>query len=395
MTGVALAINANAGAPTYSARAFREAVAGLKMFDGVALSGRQGIRPMGGTAANVVTVSGSTITVNLHAGQVSPSWASITGTYDVALTVIETHSLTPADVTNPRKDIVVGRVYDEDESANGGLRLYRTEYLVGTPGPSPAEQSVPVGAFKIATIDVPKVGSGSAAVTNNYAFTVAAGGVLPVRSQAERDAISNPGNGLTVHRMDKGWQEHHDGTAFRVYPNIVSFGSTAEFTGPGNGQVGYHVPTHKFWEYITSQWVPCRIDLQQQASAFVGSISSATYVPQTGGPDLTFIAPASGAVRISVKAAIVATAGDTTGRAAFEIWTGPTAGAGTGIYSAADNDSIAWQGSNNWEAGSGGMLVTGLTAGSTYTARMVYKRDAGTGTAGFARRRMTITDAAI
>src|SRR5262245_16109456 len=115
MTAVAWPINATAGAPSYRARQYPNTAAAMKMWGGVLLGVRQGIRPMGGTAANAGTLSGSTITVNLHAGEVSPTWATVTGTYDVALTVIETFSLTPADATNPRKDIVIGRVYDNDE----------------------------------------------------------------------------------------------------------------------------------------------------------------------------------------------------------------------------------------------------------------------------------------
>lgn len=394
MTGVAWPINASAGAPSYPARAYRNVAAALKMFDGIPMGGRQGIRAMGGSSANIVTLSGSTITINLHAGQVSPTWAAVTGTYDVALTAIETKTLTPADATNPRKDIVIGQVWDHDESAST-FRKYESVYIAGTAGPSPSEPAVPVGGIKLATIDVPASGGGSPVVTNNYMYTVAAGGTLPVRTETERNAVVNPGLGQGAYRVDKKWVEYHDGAGWRVYPQIVSFGATSEFTHPSVGQVGFHGPTKKFWYYDGTIWIPCTIDHHLDTVAFVGGITSATYVPQTGGPDITFTCPASGKVKISISSAIASTAADTTGRAAFEIWTGAVAGAGTGVYSASNNDSIAWQGTTNWEAGRSPVVVSGLTAGATYTARMVYLRDGGTGTTGFARRKMSICEAAI
>lgn len=390
MTGVALAINASAGSPSYSARSFRNALAGMKGWDGVPLSGRQGIRPMGGSSANVVTLSGSTITVNLHAGEISPGWAAVTGTYDVALTAIETHSLTPADATNPRKDIVIGRVYDNDESASG-LRLYRSEYIAGTAGPSPAEPAVPQGGIRLATIDVPQSGGGSPVVTNNYTLTAAAGGVLPVRTQTERDALVSPYSGQTVHRMDKGWQEHHDGTAWKVYPNAVSFGATSEFTSPSTGQVAFHTSTRMWWYYNGTAWVPEKLASQQQASGYV-TTTSGTYTALTGDPGIAFVAPMSGQIWVAIGSAAVPEGAGTTSRAAFQARTGGTIGSGTIIYTVDDTDSIANGSFANWEGGKES-IVTGLTPGTTYNVQMLYRRDGTTAAAGFSRRRISVKDA--
>lgn len=390
MTGVALAINASAGSPSYSARSFRNALAAMKGWDGVPLAGRQGIRPMGGSSANIVTLSGSTITVNLHAGEVTPGWAAVTGTYDVALTATETHSLTPADATNPRKDIVIGRVYDHDESASG-LRLYRSEYIAGTAGPSPAEPAVPQGGIRLATIDVPQSGGGSPVVTANYTITAATGGVLPVRTQAERDALVSPYNGQTVHRMDKGWQEHHDGTAWRVYPNAVSFGATSEFTGPVSGQVGWHTSTRMWWFYNGSAWIPEKLASQQQASGYV-TTTSTTYVALSGDPGIAFVTPATGQIWVHIAAAAVPEGTGTTSRAAFQVRTGGSIGTGTVVYTVDDIDSIGNGSFANFEAGKTA-LVTGLTPGTTYNVQMLYRREGTTAAAGFARRRISVSDA--
>jgi len=253
MTGVALPINASSGSPAYDARAFRAAMAAHKMWDGVPLAGRQGLRPMGGSNANIVTLAGSTITVGLHAGVVAPGWATTTGSYDVALTVAETHSLTPADATNPRKDIVIGRVYDHDESP-GGLRLYRSEYIAGSANASPAEPAVPQGALRIATIDVPQTGGGSAVVTNNYRFEASAGGVLPVRDTTDRDAIVNPYTGMTVYRMDRGWLEMYDGSAWRSHRMVIAPGNPHHVTHPAAGQTIIYTADGQTYQYSGTVW---------------------------------------------------------------------------------------------------------------------------------------------
>lgn len=256
MTGVALPINASSGSPAYDARAFRAAMAAHKMWDGIPLAGRQGLRPMGGSNANIVTLSGSTITVGLHVGVIAPGWATTTGSYDVAMTVAETPGpLTPADATNPRKDIVIGRVYDNDESPSG-LRLYRSEYIAGSAGPSPAEPAVPQGAIRIATIDVPMNGGGSPVVTNNYRYEVSAGGILPVRDFSERDAIVNPYGGMVVYRMDRGWLEMYDGTAWRVHRAIVTAAALSQIPNPTTDQIAFLATNGQPYRYSGSAWLP-------------------------------------------------------------------------------------------------------------------------------------------
>lgn len=309
--GVALAINASAGAPAYAARDYRNAAAALKAWDGVAVAGRQGIRPMGGSAANIVTLSGSTITVNPHAGEVTPGWSAVTGTYDVALTAVETHTLTPADATNARKDIVVGRVYDHDESPSG-LRLYRSEYIAGVAGPGPSEPAVPTGAVRLATIDVPQSGGGSPTVTNNYQLTAATGGILPVRSATERAAISNPYDGYAIYRIDRDWVEIHDGTAWRVVG--VPYGSsiadlTSAVTSPRTGQLGYITTGALPVRWSGSAWVPIPAlgEFAPPALSGSGTFSSGTQLiiatVNITDPGYSYYIHADGAIGWTVVAA--------------------------------------------------------------------------------------------
>src|SRR5690606_19396393 len=152
------------------------------MYDGRNLGARQGVRP-GGTQLQV-SLAGSTLTVQPGVACVDPGLSSVQGPYWVALPVAEQHTLQVADSSNPRKAIVVLQVYDHDEDSLT-MRLARTEYLPGMPGPSPSAPTVPPGAIRLATVDVPQSGGGNPAVTNDAPLTVAPGGILPVRSAGD------------------------------------------------------------------------------------------------------------------------------------------------------------------------------------------------------------------
>ncbi|MGC5664921.1 hypothetical protein ACN261_31525 [Micromonospora sp. WMMD723] len=205
-------INASAGTPAYNAAELRQGMALPLMYDGRVSGARQGVRP-GGPALQV-TLAVSTITVATGCACVDPGLSTAQGPYWVALPAAETHTLAAANATNPRKDIVILRVYDNDEDSSG-LRTARSEYLVGVAGASPSEPAVPAGAVRLATIDVPQSGGGAAVVTDRRPWTVAAGGILPVANQAARDALS-PYDGQYVHRLDTGALEGRSGGQWQV-----------------------------------------------------------------------------------------------------------------------------------------------------------------------------------
>jgi hypothetical protein len=205
-------INASAGAPAYSASELRQSHVLAFAFGGRTFGGRAGIRP-GGTQL-VVQYANPTITVKAGVALVDDaSWSSTRASYWVMLPADETFTATAANGTNPRKDILVLRVYDHDEDASG-LRLARSEYIVGTPAASPAEPAVPAGAIKLAVLDVPNTGGGglaSAVVTNTAKYTAATGGVIPIRDATD-EATLTPYAGLATYRLDDS-----GGSALRVY----------------------------------------------------------------------------------------------------------------------------------------------------------------------------------
>ena len=178
MSGRALWINADAGEPEYNARQLRRAVGGLLAPGGPhRLGARQGVRP--GTP--VVELSGSTVIVHPHQGVIDPALTSSQGAYPYEEEG-DSFSLSPADGSSDRTDIVVERIYDHDEDASG-QRKVEPDYIVGTPGGG--TPSTPSGAMLLASILVPSGGSPSPTLTYEAPSTTALGGIIPVRDSGE------------------------------------------------------------------------------------------------------------------------------------------------------------------------------------------------------------------
>jgi hypothetical protein len=251
-------INADSGAPAYTANELRQAMALGVMWAGRHVGGRQGKRP-GGNALDV-SLAGSTITVQPGLAYVDPGLSAPQGGYWVALPVAENPTggpLAAADATNPRKDIVILRVYDHDEDASG-LRTARSEYIAGTPNASPVEPAVPSGSFRLATIDVPQSGGGSPVVSNNNPYTVAPGGILPVRSQTDRGTLTQY-PGLPIWRIDRNWIEVSNGTTWRVQGVglVTSLSDLASaVTTPYAGQQVWNSGTSELLIYNGTAWAP-------------------------------------------------------------------------------------------------------------------------------------------
>jgi hypothetical protein len=184
--GDSLWMNASAGAPSYTASELRRAFAALLAAKGTAGTNRfgavEGVRPGGGV---ITSLSGSTITVQEHAGVISPDLSGTQGPYVYQLGADETHTLTAAHATLARDDLVYIQVSDHDEDGSGARQVV-SGYLAGTAGSGlPA---LPARSFEIARIAVPASGGGSPVLTERGRYTVASGGILPVRDTADLPA---------------------------------------------------------------------------------------------------------------------------------------------------------------------------------------------------------------
>lgn len=175
MAVTAYPMNAAAGAPVYTARQGRQALAALMMPGNGPLAVRSGFRPGGAPA---VSVDATTWSVGTFTAIIDPRQSSTQGPYLVASNATETGAMTPADGTFARRDILYVQVDDTDEDSTGQRRS-RVLYLAGTAASSPSAPATPARSLLVGTIDVPKVGSGSPVFTQAQIYTVAAGGVLP------------------------------------------------------------------------------------------------------------------------------------------------------------------------------------------------------------------------
>lgn len=198
----------------------------LYMPDGVAISATQerqakaalygggAGRPLGGrsgfrvdTPADVLTVTTSSWTLKPCSAMIDPGASTHQGMYGWVSDNNITQASIPGspvaqDSTLPRKDIYYIQI--SDPTAGDGTASVNSDvkYAAGTPNANPQAPALPPRSFLIATVNVPQVGGGSPTVVLNPARFVAAGGVLPIYSQAELDALPNKYDGLTIKRMD-------------------------------------------------------------------------------------------------------------------------------------------------------------------------------------------------
>lgn len=174
-------INAAAGAPAYNARELRTAFGGLLYPEDVDRFGaRAGFAAV---SPNFVSVTSTTWTTMDITAVVYPGVTSASGPYLVAHPA-DSGALNPPDGTNPRIDGLDLQIQDDDEDASG-FRRARIVYVAGTPGASPSPPAVTANSLRLAEITVPASGQGSPSEKEVAPYTVARGGVLPVRDLTE------------------------------------------------------------------------------------------------------------------------------------------------------------------------------------------------------------------
>ena len=193
MTARVWPVDAVAGAPAYSGRALRQASV-APWAPGATptrpLGARSGVRP-GSYSAGVplVTATSTTWTLKPHVGVIDAESAAEAGPYAYALDANATGSVTAANATYARIDIVWVRIDDPAESDGSSTPAVVPGYTAGTAGPSPSAPATPARAMAIAQINVPVSGGGSPTVTMVAPYLVATGGIYPNPSASQKAAL--------------------------------------------------------------------------------------------------------------------------------------------------------------------------------------------------------------
>jgi len=216
------------------------------------LGGRSGFRV--GTPSNVLTATSTTWTLGPCAAEIDPGASLHQGMYGWASDANVTGTVTAADATYDRKDIVYIQVNDPTAGDGTGSLGYAPQYLAGTASATPAAPTLPARSFLVGTITVPKAGGGSPTVVRNPAVYVAAGAPLPVSSVEERDAIPGKFDGLIVQRRELPGRplETYDGSAWNrlspVFAKALGEGvlNSIPAVNPNLGPVYVPFPSGRF-----------------------------------------------------------------------------------------------------------------------------------------------------
>jgi len=152
------------------------------------LGARSGVRP--GTSTSTVTATATAWSCGPFAGVIDAEAAAEAGPYEFAFDATATGTITAADGTNPRTDIIYVQVSDPSEGDGSTVPSVVRGYLAGTAAATPVAPAAPARSFVVAQINVPKAGGGNPTVTWVAPYAVAAGGVIPVNTLANLKTIT-------------------------------------------------------------------------------------------------------------------------------------------------------------------------------------------------------------
>jgi hypothetical protein len=315
---------------------------------------RGGINPALGLAYSVLQNGSPNMSVNVGSGH-----ALVSGTETAKQSIYScfndgtvNKTITASDPSLPRIDIVVLKV--QDTFYSGVTNAWSIAVVTGVAASSPAVPAAPANSITIGQI---AVGAGvttivNANITDTRPFLAAVGGITPVKSQTERDALQGNYAGMAVWRQD---------------------------TTPDRLEI---------WDGSTwSQLVPTpAVSAVDATSRTTTSTSFTTVLSPAGTCGVAFVAPYSGKVLIN-HAVELANSGSGFTICAPAVRTGAVVGSGsTTLASTADN-GVRCDQSTLIRAGAS-YLLTGLTSGASYNVTL--EQIVGTGTGTFVRRNVIV-----
>jgi hypothetical protein len=232
--------------PAYNAQELRQLDSPLLMPGPASapFSGRSGRQVNGsGLAVTVDPTGAGSVTVSQGAGVIYDGSYAVQGAWRFATSGAKTVALAarPGSGTS-RIDLVVARIYDSALAGAGSVKELKIEVVTGggsfggTVGATPTAPSLPPLSLLLSTLTVTSTSGAAISKTDTTAVTVAAGGILPVATTAEMNALKTAGiayRGLVVDNAQTGVLHRYNGTDWKVLdpsyaintPNIM--GSTA------------------------------------------------------------------------------------------------------------------------------------------------------------------------
>jgi hypothetical protein len=111
-------------------------------------------------------------------------------------------TIAAAPAANSRIDVVYAKQNENASPGTDADNNPRLGVVTGTPAAAPVKPALPTGALELAQVLMPagaaSTNASGVTITASNQFTTTAGGILWVRTRAERDALTNPMVGMLV-----------------------------------------------------------------------------------------------------------------------------------------------------------------------------------------------------
>lgn len=211
---------------------------------------RQGVRPAPGAGDVAVSAGTMQVTVQPFAAWIDGGVSDTQGGYPFVSDAVETLTLDNGHATLSRTDVIAAVVHDNAFDGSGSTDA-AVVVITGTAGAG--VPALPSNCLPLRNVTVPagaSLGTGGLTSgnlsTDRRTYTAALGGVVPVSSQSERDALPAV-EGALCYRLDTNTWEGYNGAAWAGVAGAGTYQSgTASHTYAGATQtqtLSYTFPT--------------------------------------------------------------------------------------------------------------------------------------------------------
>lgn len=223
-----------------------------------AMAARQGF--LSGHVPVVTNPSGMDVTIGAGAALIKNTFTTSGGDYKAVNDGNVTVTLAASSPTLNRYDLVGWQIKDNFYDASGLNTVIPTVVQGANMAGTPVDPAYPA-SFIPATRAVVNATVTSPTLQSLVGRTVADGGVLPIGSVSERNAITSPWVGLTILRTDRQWEEWYTGSGWHVdglavCASVADRDGASGVTTPYTGQLAYTIDTNTNWQRQSGVWVP-------------------------------------------------------------------------------------------------------------------------------------------